>query len=48
MEPLNKLLMEKAKVQAQLHYADLPEKDAGMQTARVSFDGVWWEVRWEC
>jgi hypothetical protein len=45
MEPLNRTLMEKAKVQAQLHYADLPEKDSGMQTARVSFEGVQWNVR---
>jgi hypothetical protein len=35
MEPVNKVLMEKGKMQKELHYADLPEKDAGMQTGRV-------------
>lgn len=36
IQPLNEILGEKYKVQLQLHYADLPEKEAGMQTARVS------------
>ena len=34
IQPLNETLSEKYRAQLQLHYADLPEKDAGMQTAR--------------
>jgi hypothetical protein len=37
MNPLNDVLIEKFKNQQDLHYADLPEKGKGMQTARVSF-----------
>ena len=33
---LDNLLVEKYKVQIEFHYHDLPEKNAGMQTARVS------------
>lgn len=39
MNPLNDYLIEKCKTQSQLHYAELPEKNAGMQTARVSL--IW-------
>jgi hypothetical protein len=34
--PINDVLSEKVKEQEEFHYADLPEKNAGMQTARVS------------
>ena len=37
MNPLNDVLIEKFKNHQDLHYADLPEKGKGMQTARVSF-----------
>ncbi|USP81917.1 hypothetical protein yc1106_09191 [Curvularia clavata] len=37
MNPINDALIEKYEEQAEFHYADLPEKDAGMQTAIVSF-----------
>jgi hypothetical protein len=36
IQPLNEILSEKYRAQLELHYADLPEKNAGMQTARVS------------
>jgi hypothetical protein len=36
VKPLNQVLAARYKEQMQLHYADLPEKNAGMQTARVS------------
>lgn len=36
INPINEILAEKCKTQNQLHYAELPEKTAGMQTARVS------------
>jgi hypothetical protein len=36
MNPLNETLTEKYRAQVDLHYADLPEKGKGMQTARVS------------
>ena len=35
--PINDALYEKFREHADFHYADLPEKDAGMQTAIVSF-----------
>ncbi|RAQ99059.1 hypothetical protein DDE82_008648 [Stemphylium lycopersici] len=34
INPLNEVLIGKFRAQGDLHYADLPEKDAGMQTAR--------------
>ena len=37
LNPVNDVLIEKFKAQKDLHYADLPEKGRGMQTARVSF-----------
>lgn len=37
IQPLNRVLVARYEEQLQLHYADLPEKNAGMQTARVSF-----------
>ncbi|EUC49896.1 hypothetical protein COCMIDRAFT_1310 [Bipolaris oryzae ATCC 44560] len=33
MNPINDALIEKFREQEEFHYADLPEKDAGMQTA---------------
>jgi hypothetical protein len=36
VNPLNETLAEKYRAQVDLHYADLPEKGKGMQTARVS------------
>ncbi|KAF5846334.1 hypothetical protein GGP41_003703 [Bipolaris sorokiniana] len=33
MNPINDALIEKFQEQEEFHYADLPEKDAGMQTA---------------
>lgn len=34
--PLNDALAQKFREQEEFHYADFPEKDAGMQTAYVS------------
>ncbi len=37
IQPINLILLDKHQAQAGLHYQDLPEKDAGMQTGRVRF-----------
>ncbi|RYN58914.1 hypothetical protein AA0114_g1735 [Alternaria tenuissima] len=42
MNPLNDVLIEKFKNQQDLHYADLPEKGKGMQTARDHDKIAYW------
>ncbi|KAI4665474.1 uncharacterized protein J4E78_002936 [Alternaria triticimaculans] len=42
MNPVNDVLIEKFKAQKDLHYADLPEKGRGMQTARDHDKIAYW------
>ncbi|KAI4920124.1 hypothetical protein J4E90_002264 [Alternaria incomplexa] len=42
MNPVNDVLIEKFRAQKDLHYADLPEKGRGMQTARDHDKIAYW------